>query len=145
MMSRRKGISTLIGTVLVLLVTITVVSVFSSWAPNLVQDITTTTENQTMNQVDCNKADLEVLSAEYNKSGDNNVTVVVRNKGNIKLDNIRLEAWADELPLNSTTASDLEPADYITKNITDVDEKPATIETISVECGNAQDEFDDIS
>lgn len=136
-----KGISSLIGTVLVLLVTITAISLFSSWAPNLVQSVTDSTENQTNTAINCNEADLEILSAKYD---NNNVTVVARNKGNIELNSVRLEAWDNEIPINSTTTGNLKPADLVAENIS-ANREPTSVRAVSTQCsGQTNDRFEDI-
>lgn len=137
-----KGISALISTVLIALITISVISLFSSWAPELVRDATDSTSNQTRHQINCNEASLEIISAEY-WSGDGETTIVVRNTGNMELNGMRLEAWDDNSPINSTDASGMEPADLVTENVSS-NREPTSVEVISTQCSNAQDVFEDI-
>lgn len=136
-----KGISAVVSTVMVLLVSVAAVGLFSSWAPDIVQDLTSSTGNQSRNQVDCNDADLEIESAEYWDS-KSNTTAVVRNTGTMKLNNVRIEAWEDDIPMNFTVTT-LKPGNFTTENITTTRE-PTSVRTVSQECSNAQDRFEDI-
>jgi len=134
-----KGISALISAVLLLTVTVAAVSIFSAWAPNLVQEVTERTGNQTKSEVNCNQAALKIVTAKYDSG---NTTVAVRNEGGMDLE-IRIEAWRNELPQNSTTAS-VNSGSLKTKNVT-TDSKPDRIETISTSCENARHNTEDIS
>lgn len=137
---RRKGISSIIASVMVLAVTVSVVALFAGWAPDLVLDLTEDTANQSKAQLNCNKADLDIISAKYYSSGE--TTAVVRNTGTVDLKNIRLEAWRNDLPLNDTETG-LGPGNFTSKNIT-TSEEPTSVRTISQKCSNAQDRFEDI-
>lgn len=135
-----KGVSTLIGSVLVLTVTVAAVGIFSAWAPQLVQDVTDTTENQTEREVECNDASLRVVTAKYDSG---NTTVAFRNEGSVDFNEVRIEAWRNDLPQNSTTSS-ADSGNLESKNVT-TDNEPDKIEIISTSCSNAKDSTEDIS
>lgn len=135
-----KGVSALIGAVLVLTVTVATVSVFAGWAPQLVQGITDTTENQTEQEVRCNDAELRVITAKHDSG---NTTVAFRNEGSIDFNEVRIEAWRDDLPQNSATTS-ADSGALVSKNVT-TDNEPDRIEVISTACNNAKDSTEDIS
>ena len=131
----------MISAVLLLTVTVSVVSVFAGWAPNLVQGITDQTGNQTRNQVSCNEADLEIVSAKYFIGTD--TTVVVRNNGRKSLDRVMVEAWRDERPLNRTEIS-MDIGALKTVNVT-TNSEPDRVEAIAVACDEAYDRLVEIS
>lgn len=135
-----KGISSIISAVLLLAVTLTVISLFAGWAPDLVNSVTQSTANQTHEQVNCNSAAVEVISAQYYSSG--NTTVVARNTGTVELPNLRLEAWENDLPVNSTVSS-VEQGEYAEENVTTA-ERPSQVRAISTACSNARDTLEDI-
>lgn len=139
---RTKGISNIISTVLLIAVTLSIVGLLSSWAPGLFQDTADATSDQTNQQVNCNEADLNVLSAQHQDSGDY-TTVVVRNTGTMELNTVIMEAWRNNMPLNSTNTS-ISSGNFETKNITTTEE-PTSIRVISRDCSNAQDRFEDIN
>lgn len=136
-----KGISALISSVLLLTVTVSVVSIFAGWAPNLVQLVTDETGNQTRNQVDCNNADVEVISSRFYTSG--NTTVVVRNNGRKDLGRVMIEAWQNDQPMNRTE-TELNKGDLKTLNVS-TSSKPDRVEAISISCSEAQDQLVEIS
>lgn len=136
-----KGISSIISVVLVLAVTITVIGLFSGWAPNLIQDIQDSTENTTNREINCNDADLEIEAAKYFSSGSN-TTAVVRNNGNIDLNDVRVEAWENDLPMNSTNTN-ISQGGLVSVNITTTS-KPTSIRANSKRC-TVNDRFEDIS
>lgn len=136
-----KGVSTIISAVLLLTVTVAVIGLFSGWAPNLVQTVTEDTGNQTRNQVGCNDADLEIVSARYYTGS--NTTVVVRNSGRRNLQSVNIDAWNGQLPMNRTTIS-LSPGELKAENVTTTS-NPTYVEAISSNCPQAQDILEDIS
>jgi len=142
-----KGISTLVTTVMVLAVAIAVVGIFSGWAPNLVEDVIDSTENQTTSQVSCNQASLEIESARYNHDDttDSNWTAVaVRNSSQEELGDVRVEVWRDDLPQNNTV--ELLDEGFETVNVTlDEDQTPDRVEAVSLQCDNAEDTLTNIA
>ena len=136
-----KGISTIISSVLLLTVTVAVLGLFAGWAPNLVQTVTDDTGNQTRNQVDCNAADLEIISARHYPG--ENTTVVVRNTGRKDLNPVMIDAWKNNLPMNRTETS-IDSGDMITENVSTTS-LPSYVEVISANCPQASDILEDIA
>ncbi|MFB6245295.1 MAG: hypothetical protein ABEJ03_03015 [Candidatus Nanohaloarchaea archaeon] len=136
-----KGISNLITTVMVLAVAITMVSVFSGWAPGLLGDVTTETGNQTDRRVDCNQARLSIESVVHYDT-QNTTSVVVENKSRTRIGDVRLEAWNSGVPSNSTKAL---ITGQETVNITYTNSTPTKVDAISTLCSNAQDSSTDIN
>jgi flagellin-like protein len=135
-----KGISALISAVLLVAVTVSAVAIFSTWAPNLVQTVTDSTGNQTRSEVNCNDANLEIVSTRYYV--DENTTVVVRNSGNVNLDEINIDAWQNDVPMNRSTLS-LNSGDLKAQNVSTTS-RPDYVEAIATECDQAQDIMRDI-
>ncbi len=136
----RKGISPVISIVLILMVTMTVLGIFSSWAPSLVQNILGDTENQSLHQTKCNKGSVEILSAKH--FADGNTTVVVRNTGTIELTDVQVSAWKNDLPAGNIVMS-ISRGDYSVDNISS-GSKPDYIQAMSGNCDNPTDRFEDI-
>lgn len=136
-----KGISTLISAVLLLSVTVAAIGVFSSWAPDLVQTVTEDTGNQTRTEVNCNDADLEIVSARYYT--DENTTVVVRNSGRVDFDDVKIDAWRNDVPMNRSSIS-LDSGSLKTENVSTTS-LPDYVEVISTDCPQAKDELRDIT
>lgn len=136
----KKGISSLISTVLVLSVTVTVAGLFSSWAPGLVNDVTDGVNNQTSERLNCNEGSIDIVSAKY-YAGEN-TTAVVRNTGTLDLKNIRLSAWENDLPMNSTVIS-IGPGNFTSQNVSTTS-KPTSVRAYSQRCGDITSVFEDI-
>ena len=136
----KKGISSLISTVLVLSVTVTVAGLFSGWAPGLVNDVTDDVNNQTSERLNCNEGGVEIVSAKY-YTGEN-TTAVVRNTGTIDLENIRLSAWDNDLPMNSKVIS-VGSGNFTSENISTTS-KPTSVRAFSQRCGDITSVFEDI-
>lgn len=135
-----KGISTIVSSVMVLAVAISMVGIFSGWAPNVLNDVLDSTESQTTNATNCNQASLDVVSAKH-YSGDSKTSVVVKNASNIEVGDVRVSAWKNGVPMNSTEElldEGLEAVNVSTSS------KPAYVKASSLECTKATSELSDI-
>ncbi|PSG98501.1 MAG: hypothetical protein BRC29_00045 [Nanohaloarchaea archaeon SW_7_43_1] len=140
----RKGISPIIASVLLLAVSLSVVGIFSGWAPELAQDVTESTTNSTFETIACNEASVEIRSAYYDSN--NNVTSSVRNNGDENLSSLSLVAFADnQTILNKTTDVSIERGEIKQTTITGVDIEPAYIEALSTNCGSVTDREDNVN
>jgi flagellin-like protein len=79
-LNSRKGISPLIAAVLLIAFTMAVAGMFSQWAPNLLQSIQQDTSQDAVDITHASNLGLEIMSVEFNRSG-NQVEVVVQNTG----------------------------------------------------------------
>lgn len=136
----RKGISALISTVLIMAVTVSLAGLFSSWAPGLINNVTNDVDNQTDERLTCNEGSVDIVSAKY-YSGEN-TTAVIRNTGTIDLKKLRISAWDNDLPMNSTTIS-VSPGNFTSENIS-TDSKPTSVRAFSKRCGDITSIFEDI-
>lgn len=137
-----KGISPLIASVLLLAVTLSIASIFSGWGPQIINDITERTENQTTRTIDCNEADVNIESAKYFQN-DGETTVVVRNNGVPDLDDLTVSTWQGSLPMNETTTS-LGRGNFTSVNVTTNDE-PDRVEVYSRRCSSVTADSEDIN
>ncbi len=135
-----KGISSIVSVVLILAITLTVLGLFSSWAPSVVGGVLEGIENQTEHQIKCDKASIKILSAKY--WADGNVTVVVRNTGTIDLEQLQLEAWEEDVPKTQKLVS-VPRGDYNVTNIS-AGFEPTSVRASSRNCPNPTDSFEDI-
>lgn len=136
-----KGVSPLIASVLLLAVTLSVASIFSGWGPSLANFVTEETRNHTEQTIDCNRADVKIVSAKY-YSSDSETSIVLRNKGNSDLDDLQASAWHDDLPMNDTVIS-LVSGNFTTVNIT-THSKPHTVKAFSRDCTSVTDKHENI-
>lgn len=128
----RKGISPIIASVLLLAVALSVVGVFSGWAPQLAQDVTESTENSTMETIACNEAGLEIRSAYHNGS---ELTVNLRNSGSEDLDDIAVVAYDDnESIMDRNQTVSVNSGDIKDTSLSDVGSPPARVEALSGDC-----------
>lgn len=128
----RKGISPLIASVLILAVTLSVASVFSGWAPQLLETVTDQTENQTLETVECNQASINIESVTYNSTADE-VNVAIRNTGDSDLEEIQVAAWVDSLPDQDATTS-VNSGDQTTVTISSQTSEPDEVRAYSTSC-----------
>lgn len=141
---KRKGISPLITTVLVLAVAISAASIFAGWGPDLVQTITQETTDQTQDAIDCNAAGLEMRSASWNDTGDGEVAVVLRNTGDNELTDVFISAWDETQPIaqdSNLTVSmgELENFTLGDSEFEGTPEQPEEVEAFSEECADVSD------
>lgn len=136
---QRKGISPIVSSVLLLAVALTVVSIFSGWAPNIIRTATDETTNQTEQTINCNRAGVEVLESRYFSE---NTSVVARNTGRSDLEQLEASAWQDDLPMNKTTFS-LESGNFTTVNVS-TSSKPDYVEVVSKDCSSVTDRLENI-
>lgn len=135
-----KGISTIVSSVMVLAVAISMVGIFSGWAPNVLGDVLDSTEDQTTNTTICNQASLDVVSAKYYSSGSQ-TAVVVQNTSSVKIGNVRVSAWRNGVPMSNT--EELLDEGLETVNVSSSNE-PDYVKASSLECTKASDELSEI-
>lgn len=129
----RKGISPIISAVLLIAVSLAVVGIFSGWAPQLTQEITESTGNQTMETIACNEASMQIRSAYYDSE---NLTVTMRNDGSEDLPDISMVAFdANEQIINQTSDIELLEGSIMEVNISNITE-PSYVEAYSGKCGS---------
>ena len=140
---KRKGISPVISAVLLVAVVISVVSVYSGWAPNLVKQLTQQTENQTLNKINCDKGSLNIISASYNSS---DLEVAVRNSGSTDLPEVIVAAFgSDGSLLGQNTDLNLTRGNLNSTTLTGLPTEPSYVEAFSTSCGSITDRMDQIN
>ncbi len=152
-----KGASAIVASVMLVLIAV-VASVFiSGWLSNTTERETATIKNSTMEQIQCQYADIYIRSAAYDCGGncsENNahtttVTVVNSGKRALSMDRIFIAnttGSVSELMLNETTTLDVGDT-KILANVTSssCDGINHTIEYIrasTITCPNAYDNFE---
>lgn len=140
---KRKGISPIIASVLLLAVSLSVVGVFSGWAPQLAQGITDSTENSTYETIACNEASIEIRSAYWDGS---QVNVTLRNSGSEDLSDISLVAYdSNEQIISQSTGISINSGTISEESISGVSTEPSSIEGLSGECGSVTTSTTDIN
>lgn len=139
----RKGISPIISSVLLLAVSLAVVGIFSGWAPQLAQDVTQETRNNTFETISCNEASVEIRSAYYDSSSE--VTLSVRNTGTEDLSNLSLVAYAGNQTILGQDTVSIPSGQLSEETISPVNTEPAYIEALSQSCGSVTYRIDDIT
>lgn len=87
-----KGISTIISSVLVLAIGISVVSIYSGWAPEFAETIVGDVEDNVDQDIQCRNANLRITDAEYFENALE-IDVKVSNTGTIRFrDSIQVAA-----------------------------------------------------
>lgn len=100
-----KGISPILSAVLLFAVTVSVVGIFANFAPNLLQTTSSTTTEQAKNQVRCESAGLDIVSASdiTGYYGRDRLVVSLRNTGNQRLSNVIVSVFStDGVIVNAT-------------------------------------------
>lgn len=139
---RKKGVSPIIASVLLLAVSISVVGIFSGWAPNLVQGVTEETENSTYKTLGCNEAGIEIRSAFYDtNSGD--LTVSLRNTGPENLPKISVVAYTGNQTIIDQTETNITSGEV--KGVTfNAGSQPSYVEALSTRCSEVTYTLNDI-
>lgn len=131
-----KGISTIISTVLLLAVGITLVSLYSSWAPELSEDLTRETVDQTNQETKCRNAGLALKNPVYHDSA-NATTFELINTGSIRfVESIEIAAINSSV-INSTSVQGLEVEASISDRVYS-SEKPERLIVSSSDCPSIQ-------
>lgn len=129
---KKKGVSPIIASVLLLAVSISVVGIFSGWAPNLVQGVTDQTENNTYETLSCNEAGIEIRSAFYDtNSGD--LTVSIRNTGPENLPNVSVVAYTDDQTIINQTETNVQTGEVKGETF-NLGSEPSYVEALSQRC-----------
>ncbi|MBC5793487.1 MAG: hypothetical protein H8Z69_05655 [Nanohaloarchaea archaeon] len=141
----RKGISPIVASVLLLAVTMSTVVVFSSWAPDLAENVTEKTGNQTLNTLNCDKASVDTVSAYYNSSSTD-LTITARNTGGVPLKNIVIAAFdSNNVIIQQGEGLSLSNGEVNDTKLDSLSSKPSYVKTFSTTCTSATDRLDDIS
>lgn len=100
---RRKGISPIIASVLLIAVSLSVAGIFTGWAPNIAQTFTDSTDETAEQRISCDQASIEMYSASPNSDLD----VAVRNNGDIDFEGdneVNVVAFdEDDIPIGDET------------------------------------------
>lgn len=143
----RKAISPIISAVLLLAVSLAVVGIFSGWAPELAENVTERTGNNTMETMNCNEAALEIRSAYWDNS-NTELNIALRNSGSVDLSDISLVAYdSDEQIIGQDSDNSLEAGNVsdVTFSDPDMNSAPAKLEALSGECGSVTASTTDIN
>lgn len=141
----RKGISPIVAAVLLVAVTLSVVGIFSGWAPNLIKDVTDETGNSTIQTLNCDQASIDIGPAFYNSTSDE-LTVAVRNSGRTDLPDIIVAAFnSNEQIIEQKSGVNRSSGELNDTVVSGVDETPSYIQAFSQECGNVQNTLEEIN
>lgn len=138
---RRKGISPIIASVLLIAVVISVTAIFSNWAPEMVESVTEGVEDQTSSQIECNEAGIELYSVNYNNG---EAEVVIRNTGGIELeDDVILAAFDSEDSLiTQETGITVSSSELSNVTMTDIAEDPEYLQAYSQSCSDVSGQIE---
>lgn len=140
-MASSKGISPIIAAVLLVAVSLGVVGVFSGWAPELIQSLTQSTSDTADRRIECDQASIEISSAaEQNE----NTLVTLRNRGNVRLENVTVAGFQGDVLQNQTDAQVIDQGKSKNFNIsgeTGLDR----VSAFSARCGSVTDQTQEIS
>jgi len=95
----KKGISPIIGTVLLIAATMTIAGILAFWASSFVQQQTEYYSNETTSTF-CNFANFRVLSCMYNKTSDE-LAVVVDNYKSHTLKGFKAIVWYSDVDIQT--------------------------------------------
>lgn len=143
----RKGITPIIAAVLLVAVSLSVVAIFSGWAPNLAKTITDDTTNSTLETLECDQASVDIRSAYYNTSSSpNNLTVTLRNNGGTDLSKMIVAVFdQNDLTIEENQDVNLSSGELNDTVINGVDKEPSYVEAYSTQCGKVKARLDDIT
>lgn len=140
----RKGVSPLIASVLLLAVSISVVGIFSGWAPELAQTVTDETTNSTLETLECEDASIQIQSA-FHDDGADELNVTLLNDGDTDLPSITLATFDENDQLGEQTTTSVDAGNIDDDTISDVTDTPSYVQAISETCSNARSTLDDIN
>jgi len=130
---KRKGISPIIASVLLVAVSLAVAGIFSGWAPEMVQTFTDSTEDQADQRITCDRASLDISSA--NLDGDT-VEVAVRNNGDEDLDVTAAAVDEDGIPVGEQDQDNMIPSGELdTLEVTGAGDADS-VEVFTPDCGD---------
>jgi len=137
----RKGISPILAAVLLFAVTVSVVGIFANFAPNLINTVTSETDEQTQAQIECEGAGMSFQGVNYDSS-TNTATYVLRNTGNANLDDVIVVSFDSD----NTVLKQNQSLSVFQGNLTEVTQYPSTqpsyVQAFSRQCGSIEIEQD---
>lgn len=129
-----KGISPILSVVLLVAVTVSVLGIFSNFAPTMLSSIESQVENQAQNQINCESADVQITSTGYT---DGILTVTLRNTGQSKLPQVQVASFTQ----NGSISKVSEGITVYTSNLTSVAQVGADsdyVKSFSGTCGSIE-------
>lgn len=135
----RKGISPVISAVLVLAVGLTVVGIYSGWAPKFAEDTTQEFVDDSEQDLKCSNAALAIRDASYDKTAQE-AQFDLENTGTIRFtEEIFATAINDSKPVGRTTVNGIE-VDETRTIVIDTTKIPDEITASSSDCPDIVEE-----
>lgn len=107
----KKGISPIIGTVLLIAATMTIAGILAFWASSFVQQQTEYYSNETTTTF-CNFANFRILSCIYNQTSKE-LAVVIDNYKSNTLKGFEAIVWFSDIDVETFQTEDQVPANYV--------------------------------
>ncbi len=142
-MRKRKALSPIVSSVLVLAVAISLVSIYAQWAPNYAERFTGEIADNREQDIRCSNAGFSIRSASYDKSGEV-IRFELENTGTIRFNQ---ELYASAINgSNIITRTEIESLDVEEKlnSSLDTEQIPETLQVSSSECPDVVDRQDSI-
>jgi flagellin-like protein len=134
-----KGISPILGAVLLFAVTVSVVGIFANFAPNLISSATQGTQARAESQIKCEGAGLSFEGVNFDSSASE-VNVNIRNTGNSRLTNVTVVAFsANELLVDQKEDITAFRSNISTVTLSNLGgREPEFVQAFSGECGSIE-------
>lgn len=130
---RRKAISNIISSVLLIAVSVSIATVYAQWAPEFSKNATNKVSGQTNTDIKCRNAGIAIRSPIYDKSSET-FSFDLANTGTIRLTKgVNIILLNNSQVINRTTASSLEIEEerHISMEVTKIPDRAITS---SIEC-----------
>jgi flagellin-like protein len=136
----RKGISPILAAVLLFAVTVSIVGIFANFAPNLIGTVTSGTEQQASNQIQCEGAGISFEGVNYDTTTPEEVTVNVRNTGESELNNLTVAVFNENNEVLNQTQDVTAGVQGITGETVRLDDggTPGYVQAFSGQCGSIE-------
>lgn len=133
-----KGVSSIITAAFLIAISVSVVGIYSEWAPDFARNITAESSEQSNRNLRCSNAALAISDPVYDRSGDQ-VDFELENSGTIRFtQQITVTAFNNSLPVNNTTFNGLEVGESESSNIR-TGKIPENLLAVSSECPDVED------
>ncbi len=137
-----KGVSPIIGALLLLLITMAIGSIYFAWIYSYAVEETTTAKEIGSQSIDCSEAGVTITSCSYDKGGTEVVSVSIENTGSVDLNGFKVVAIYTDYSSDVNDNDDLyldvgaSGTAYITANAS---KTVSEVKVIPLECDNISD------
>lgn len=140
----RKGVSPLIGAVLLIAFIMAIAGILTTWMTSFTEDQAGDIENRSGQMVQCTYAGMDITNATY--FGENSLTeVTLKNTGTVDFNNVSVVSFVGASIQDKTYLSNLDAGEEETAELQDTGQEPDKVRATSKSCAEISVEESTIS